>query len=169
MVCCQYWSSTGATFVVSGHVIGNVRVPITTGVLVAWIGKYWLRALAWVDPQLWGHGEWFLLRSVGGQQLPCFAQSAQGWPIRPKPSDPISDPILDPDSVWRFRPHHSTLRNRIPNWISESDPKLDPSISVLGRKIGRQIGHQVGHTLLCIIGRTSGHPIGLGFGLCLWF
>ena len=128
-------------------------------------GEHWR---GWI-PQLWAQGEWFLLKSVGGHHLPCFTQSAQGWPIWPKPGDPISDPILDPDSCWRECPHHSTLRNRIQNWISKSDPKLDPSISVLGGKSDAKLDSQIGHAFLCIIGRTSGHPIGPGFGFCLGF
>ena len=51
---------------------------------------------------------------------------------RPKPRDPISDPILDPDGFGRCCPHHSILRNRIQKSIPKSDLKLDPSISSFG-------------------------------------
>ena len=98
----------------------------------------------WV-PQVGVQGAWLLIWYVVDQQLPCFAHAARRRQFRPKPSDPISDTTLDPDSCWRFCLHNSTLRNRIQNWISKSDPKLDPSSSVLGRKFGRQIGHPMGH------------------------
>ena len=115
----------------------------------------------WV-PQFGVLGDWLLIWSVVNQHLPCFAHAAQGCPIEPKPSDPISDPILDPDSFPRFYPHHSTPRNRIQNWISKSDPKLDPSIRLWDAKSDAKLDTQWGLLGLCIVGCTTGHPAGPG-------
>ena len=79
-------------------------------------------ASGWI-PQFGVQGEWLLIRFVVDQHLPCFDHAARGRRTGSKVHDPISDPILDPDSFGWFCP--SSFQN--------SDPNLD-------FEIGSQIG-----------------------------
>ena len=108
-------------------------------------GNSWVKEYVWVGSPGWGPGRMVAYLVCCRPAIAVLRACRQEAANQAETQRPNFGSILDPDGCWRFCLHHSTLRNRIQIWISKSDPELDPSISVLGRKIGRQIGHPMGH------------------------